>query len=219
MNHYKRCFPLDGAFMNYGIKDIIYGYLQLMATFNPSTRELYIKYSNYVSEKNLISEVASCSTRTVERAISSFENSGLIKVVDGNIILTPSTNRYQLVEHAILKMIVDTGEHNIVRIYSYLLNKYLWKKSQSTEYLFTITELANAIGYNSFNSNIGNRIEHVLNTLKELRIIKYEYEYIHMRVGKKIIPVRKIKLINVCSSISDIKYSTDNNKSTCGFRF
>ena len=205
--------------MNYGIKDIIYGYLQLMATFNPSTRELYIKYSSYVSEKNLISDVASCSTRTVERAISSFENSGLIKIVDGNIILTPSTNRYQLVDHAILKMIVDTGEHNIVRIYSYLLNKYLWKKSQSTEYLFTITELANAIGYNSFNSNIGNRIEHVLNTLKELRIIKFEYVHIQMRVGNKIIPVRKIKLINVCSSISDIKYSTDNKKSVCGFRF
>ena len=47
MKNYRRCFPLDGTFMNYGTKDIVYGYLQLIATFNPSSRELYIYHREF----------------------------------------------------------------------------------------------------------------------------------------------------------------------------
>lgn len=218
MKNYKRCFPLDGTFMNYGTKDIVYGYLQLIATFNPSSRELYIYHREYVKEKESIANIADCSIKTIERAVTALKVSGLIKFDEDRILITPSTNRYQLVDYNILDKLVGTGNHNIIRIYIYLLNKYLWKQEQSSSYLFTISELASAIGYNSFNSNISNRISRTLNILKDSGMIDFDYRYIEKRDGEKIIPVRKIELKYVASSIGDIICKYDK-KSKQEFRF
>ena len=46
-----------------------------------------------------------------------------------------------------LEYLLNTRNHNSIRLYLYLLNKYLWKENKNENYCFTIVELAKAIGY------------------------------------------------------------------------
>lgn len=76
---YTRRFPLTEEFMNYRVDDLLYGYLQYKATYNPNKDRLYITADNLRKSKSNIETLCGCSRRTVDRQIKSLINAGLVE--------------------------------------------------------------------------------------------------------------------------------------------
>jgi hypothetical protein len=75
-----RKFSLEQDFMNFTIDDLVYGYLQHIATYHPEKKILYIPVSKLGSEKKAISLIIGKTTRTVSRKIDDLiENNFIIK--------------------------------------------------------------------------------------------------------------------------------------------
>lgn len=74
-------------------------------------------------------------------------------------------SRYQLIENEMLWYVVSTRNKQAVKIYTYLLNKHLWKQLTQDTYVFTKRELLEAIGYSKTSNNnlmlsmVGNILE------------------------------------------------------------
>ena len=82
---------------------------------------------------------------------------------------------YQIVNNDMLKYVIHTRNQCAVRIYVYLLNKYLWKK----DYHFTLKELQVAIGYspNTMTTSILEMLRDILESFKREGIIQYDEVY------------------------------------------
>lgn len=193
---YTRRFPLTEEFMNYRVDDLLYGYLQYKATYNPNKDRLYITSDNLRKNKSNIETLCGCSRRTIDRQINSLIKAGMVEEVieDKKYIysLPCVGNRYQIIDWNMLEYLLNTRNHNSIRLYLYLLNKYLWKENKKENYCFTIVELAKAIGYQSKQASTNKMIEDILNSFYREGIIKWR-EVIETitRKGKAIPRIRK----------------------------
>ena len=193
---YTRRFPLTEDFMSYKVDDLLYGYLQYKATYNPNKDRLYISLDNLRKSKSNIETMCGCSRRTIDRQIKSLIQDGMVEeVVEDNkyIYSLPYVgNRYQIIDWNMLEYLLNTRNHNSIRLYVYLLNKYLWKQDKEENYCFTIAELAEAIGYQSKQTSTNRMIEDILNSFYLEGVIKWR-EVIETitRSGKAIPRIRK----------------------------
>lgn len=78
---YTRRFPLTEEFMNYRVDDLLYGYLQYKATYNPNKDRLYITSENLRKNKSNIETLCGCSRRTIDRQINSLIKAGMVEEV------------------------------------------------------------------------------------------------------------------------------------------
>ena len=205
MTNYKRCFPLEGSFMNYSVKDLLYGYLQYKATFDTTTKQLYIDIKKYREIKPELANLYGCSNRTVEREIEKLINCNLLKRENDRIIITATANRYQLIDYDMLEYLLETRNHNTIRIYVYLLNKYIWKKSTDAKYTFTITELLEVIGYKTVSADKTKAIRRIIDSLEREGIIKTSIIITPISKGNKTIPVQRYLLEYVAEHENEIK--------------
>lgn len=193
---YTRRFPLTEDFMNYRVDDLLYGYLQYKATYNPNKDRLYITLDNLRKNKSNIETLCGCSRRTIDRQIKSLIEAGMVEeVIEDNkyIYSLPCVgNRYQIIDWNMLEYLLNTRNHNSIRLYVYLLNKYQWKYETKENYCFTIAELAQAIGYQSKQTSTNKMIKDILNSFYREGIIKWR-EVIETitRQGKAIPRIRK----------------------------
>lgn len=198
MSNYKRCFPLEGSFMEYKIKDLLYGYLQYKSTFDEKNKELYITHKKYLQMKPELANLCGCSTRTVEREIQKLEDAALIKWVETKegtrIVITAMADRYQLIDYDMLEYLLNTRNHNTIRIYVYLLNKYLWKRQTDDNYIFTLSELITAIGYKSVGTSQTESMRRVIDSLEREGIIKTSIIKQSITREGKVIPVQRFVL-------------------------
>lgn len=178
-----RKFSLETDFMNLSVDDIVFGYLQHLATFHPEKQTLYVPVDKVSKEKGTIAEMIDKTARTVQNKINKLIENGLIikemMNLNGNetaVYVIPQTTigRYQIIKDDMMWYLLTTRKQNILKIYVYLLNKYDWKAKDKEMYSFTNEELLAAIGYKA--SSFGSYtsvLTTILNSLKREGIIDF----------------------------------------------
>lgn len=208
MSGETRRFSLEKDFMNLKTDDLIYGYIQYLATYIPEKKILYVPTAKVSEEIDPISIMIGKSARTAERHIHDLVERKLLKyeIIKLNGVDTPcyvvpqeSEGFYQIVKRDMLWYVIQTRSKFCIKIYIYLLNKYQWKKN----YHFTGVELEGALGYENKNhNNTAIKIINVcLESLKREGIIDYTEEMVDVK-GIKI--PNKV-LTYVCNDTKELR--------------
>lgn len=71
-----------------------------------------------------------------------------------------------------LEFLMNFTNGNVIKVYAFLLNAYKWKYKMGSQYVFTLKELCEEIGYAYHSDNI-RKITHILEGLKDLSMIDY----------------------------------------------
>ena len=184
---HPRRMPTEGAFMSFKIDDIIYGYLQGIATYNPQENRVYLTEKSFQDAKIVLGDLIGRTARTVSRKIDvlmSEENSLLMFDEEKRQYYFPydQMKKYCVVSAEILQQLTSVYNKMAVRVYIYLLDKYLWKEKEGNTYDFTIKELKTAFGYSSSTrGSAGTQIEmvlkNILENLKNNHFIDYKDYY------------------------------------------
>lgn len=199
-----RKFSLENDFMNLSIDDLIFGYIQHMATFAPEKNLLYVTKEKVSKAKgDMAAMVGVKTTRTISNKIAKMVEQGLLQedMLQGKgvyVIPQETKGRYEILQDDMVWYIVCTRRLNALKIYLYLYNKYKWKQKQNEMYSFTNSELLAAIGYAT--STAQNRstegIEMLLQSFKREGVIDYvEYtdkdRSAHVTTRKRLLFVAK----------------------------
>lgn len=201
----KRRFSLEDDFMNYSTDDLLYGYLSYHSIFDPVEKERYIYVKNVAPLKKYIAAMIHKTTKTVNNRIDKLIERGLlkksVKYNQGVYIFVEGEGRYQLVNYDILFYLLVNRNEFAIKIYAYLLNKYLWKASSNEHYIFTLEELAKVMGYaESSIAGVTPMIGLVLDSFFREGLIKWR-ENIEMKmVNGKMVPVTRRELLFVAES-------------------
>lgn len=181
-----RRISLEEDFMHHATNDLLFAYMLASATYHPIEKRLYLTKFKYVSEQmsQTIAKLCGKSKKTIDRHLSALMEKGLVAVdtvscgakeVVSYIFPYDKDMNYQIVNNDMLKYVIHTRNQCAVRIYVYLLNKYLWKK----DYHFTLKELQVAIGYspNTMTTSILEMLRDILESFKREGIIQYDEVY------------------------------------------
>lgn len=181
--NYTRRFSLKEDFMNHATNDLLYGYMLAIATFQPIEKKLYLTKAKYNTENvsSIIAKLCGKAKKTIDNHLKKLIEGGLVAeewVMCGNdkclsyVFPYDVDGNYQLVNNDMLKYVIQTRNACAVRVYVYLLNKYLWKH----DYHFTSKELLVAIGFsaNSEHSTLYELIRNILESFKREGIIEYD---------------------------------------------
>lgn len=105
----------------------------------------------------MVSNWLGCTVRTVENHLYDLINKGYIEYdhINKKYIIKNYHERYQKINNSTIFKLLQNMQPNTIKIYSYLLNKYLWKKSEEKTFYFSISSLLQALGY----VNVYNRLE------------------------------------------------------------
>lgn len=204
MENYTRRLSLEDDFMNHKTNDLLFAYMLSCATYHPVEKRIYLTKAKYNSEKmpQIIAKLCAKSKKTIDRHLAALIEKGLVAedaVVCGNeevasyVFPYDENTNYQIVNNEMLKYVIHTRNQSAVRIYVYLLNKYLWKEN----YHFTSRELQVAIGYsaNTESSAVYEMIRDILESFKREGIIAFDEVYesiINFQTGEVINTPNKI---------------------------
>lgn len=178
-----RKFSLEDDFMNLTIDDMVYGYIQHMATFAPELKKLYVLVDTVSMEKKDIARVIGRTPRTVTNRIKKLLDNGLL--VEEQITLNgvnrlcyvipqETKGKYQIIYDEMLYYLISTRTTDCIKIYLYLKNKYDWKQKTNEYYSFTNAEILSAIGYsNNYDGIASARIQCILESLMREGVIKW----------------------------------------------
>ena len=178
-----RKFSLEDDFMNLTIDDMVYGYIQHMATFAPELKKLYVLVDTVSMEKKDIARMIGRTPRTVTNRIKKLLDNGLL--VEEQITLNgvnrlcyvipqETKGKYQIIYDEMLYYLICTRTTDCIKIYLYLKNKYDWKKKTNEYYSFTNAEILSAIGYsNNYDGIASARIQCILESLMREGVIKW----------------------------------------------
>lgn len=206
-----RKFSLEDDFMNLSIDDMVYGYIQHIATFAPELKTLYIPVDKVSGEKKNIAKIINKTPRTVSNRIEKLLNAELLKQgqvrLNGTdklcyIIPQETIGRYQIIYDEMLYYLISTRNSNSIKVYLYLKNKFDWKQKTNEYYSFTNKELLSAIGYsNNYNNDTNSMIQFILDSFMREGVIKW-VSYTDTINNK---PVPKKRLLFVASGLNDLK--------------
>ena len=178
-----RKFSLEDDFMNLTIDDMVYGYIQHMATFAPELKKLYVLVDTVSMEKKDTARMIGRTPRTVTNRIKKLLDNGLL--VEEQITLNgvnrlcyvipqETKGKYQIIYDEMLYYLISTRTTDCIKIYLYLKNKYDWKKKTNEYYSFTNGEILSAIGYsNNYDGIASARIQCILESLMREGVIKW----------------------------------------------
>lgn len=183
-NTNKRRFSLEENFMNFSTDDLLYGFMQYLSTYHPIEKKLYLTKKKFQENKAIINDICGFKSRnTLNNHIKKLIETGLIAEQDikNNYKEYPSyvfpydeLENYQLINQDMLWYVISTRNQQAVKIYVYLLNKYLWKP----DYSFTIRELQQVLGYSETTKTAASLISNILKSFKREGIIDYTEEAI-----------------------------------------
>lgn len=219
----QRRFSLEGDFMNYKTNDLLYGFMRGLSTARTFyedgkkiTRE-YLPVKTFKKNKKLIASICNVSTRTIDNQLDKLTEAGLLDEgvevieVDGKEYDYPCfwfpynyNENYELIDIDVVRYLVNTRNSQAIRVYIYLLNKYKWKK----DYIFTVNELKQALGYADSTTTAYAMIRDILASFSKEGIIAYTKIFEEKDIGgfadTKIIPVARMKLDFVAMNKADL---------------
>lgn len=180
----KRKISLEEDFMSHKSgSDILYGFMVSKATFHPETKQLYLTKYRFTKLKPYLKIIFNERGRTfVSDNLDKLKKAGFIQ--ETTLICAgkptacytfPNDNfeKYRLVNNEMLLYVVYTRNSCAIRIYTYLYNKYDWKRKQKEEYDFTITELRSVLGWAPTSRTCNEIIEMNLQSFAREGIIRY----------------------------------------------
>ena len=126
---YFRNISLEDNFMNYSVDDLLYAFMSYHATYDPHTCEYYLTERNWVKYRPLLKSII--TTRNCRNHLNSLIAKGIVIHDETHMrYIFPHNGfkKYQPVNNAMLYYLIITSNINVIKIYIYLLNKWLWKK-------------------------------------------------------------------------------------------
>ena len=202
---HPRRIPVEGIFLHYSIDDIVYGYLQASASYNPDANLLYIKKQDMTGIKRMLKTVVDCSSATtITNKINKLIDNNLLAYDEKTELYTFPYNRdekYKIVSSELLFRLTTVYKPMVVKIFIYLLDKYEWKRAENDQYSFTISELSSMMGYAKTSRSQEEAIKAILENLRKVGYINYEEGYvISPNTGK---PVPRMWLTRVSTDHSN----------------
>lgn len=226
-----RRMSLEQDLINYKTSDLLYGFMRSLSTARPEEKDGKIvktadgkdKYREYLpvktfkKHKKLIAGILNVTPKTIGNQLEKLCEAGLVDEGIERVEVNGVTydyecywfpynegGNYKIIDKAVIEYLVHTRNAHAIRIYLYLLNKYQWKKN----YVFTLQELKEALGYAESTKSCDTLIKNVLASFKAEGIIRYEKIYEEVDVGGvndyKIINVERMQLKYVLESASDL---------------
>lgn len=150
---YYRNISLENNFMNYSVDDLLYAFMSYHTTYDPQTEEYYLTERNWVKYRPLLKSVI--TTRNCRNHLNSLIAKGIVIHDEEHMrYIFPHNGfkKYQPVNNAMLYYLIITSNMNVIKVYIYLLNKWLWKNKNNEPYYFTLKELREALGYSGSNN-------------------------------------------------------------------
>lgn len=211
----KRRMSLEDNFMNYGIDDLLFGSMYYLATFHPIAKKLYLTKKNYTKNRKMFYNLEdNGNAKTLKRHLDKLIEKGL--VVEEELVINgekyPSyvfpynyDKKYQLIEKDMLWYIISTRNRQAVKIYTQLLNWYLWKKESDEFFIFTNKDIMKILGYSADNKMASSMVSNILESLSREGVIRYE-NYFEDCIANNgiVVPTPKKKLVFVAKSKSEL---------------
>lgn len=194
-----RRIPVEGIFLHYKTDDIVYGYLQASATFNPKDKVLYINQKNMTSIRRELQDIIGCkSASTITNKLNYLMENNLFKLDEkaGRYIFPYNPDeKYKIISSELLKELVVVYKPMVLKIFIYLLDKYEWKKESNSQYVFTLTELSAAMGYAASSGRQDANIRIILEHLRRTGMINYEEFYEKSEFTGKPVPRMRLTFV------------------------
>ena len=215
MANFTRRFSLEDKDMHYSIDDLLLGSMQYFATYSPQEQCLYLPEKKFKSKKKLIYDLCDLNARSLKSHLQKLEDKNLIQKVQvqpDEIVYTFPYNEnelYQIIDWEMLYYVVSTRNKFAVKIYLYLLDKYLWKAQEGELYSFTVRELCEMMGYMNRNPAAEKLVMNVLESFSREGVLVFKEYREPMFVGKDLreIAVPKKRLIFVARTKDQIRTS------------
>lgn len=195
-----RKMPTEGVFINYDSNDILYSLMYSFATYNPNEERLYMPKTLMVKNKKMIYDTCGFSgSAMVKRHLEKLIAKGLLAQDENNYYFPQNANeKYRIIKKEMLYYLTTTRSVNAIRIYMILLDGYLWKQKEGSEFTFTNTFLLNKLGYSTKNPNANTMVSNILKSLFREGVIKFEegYEQIITAEGQVVpMPTKYLKFV------------------------
>lgn len=206
----NRVIPLTKDFMeDKKTNDIVWGFLQIHSYKTKDNKRIVYKSQaktydiyNYFMKDKEKTDKPIISEATIRNTIKLYKKIKIIteeKVLDNYnrlvdvYVLKQDFERFQFIKTNTLKYLVDTSNLNVIKVYTYLLNKFIYKKKNNDKYSFTKKELCESIGY-SYRKESIDKLNNILTCLKNNGLIQYSQR--HYYNGKVPIPILILDNVN-----------------------
>lgn len=194
---YFRNISLEDTFMNYSVDDLLYAFMSYHATFDPQTQEYYLSERNWAKYRPLLKSII--TTRNCRNHLNSLIAKGIvIHDYEHMRYIFPHNGfkKYQPVNNAMLYYLIITSNMNVIKIYIYLLNKWLWKNKTHEPYYFTLKELREALGYSgSDNAGVDSALHTILFSISKQGIIDATPTYLNLNPNSPPSPVFQLDFV------------------------
>ena len=202
-----RRIPVEGPFMNYDSDDILYGIMYAYSTYEPNKKILYLSKRNFAIKKKTIYSACGISSKAMfDRHMAKLIEKGLIKE-EKNVyyFLQNKDEKYRIIHRDLLEYLSKTRPKHFIRVYILLLDWYLWKKKENSEFIFTNKLIMEKLGYSKANKKVSADITAILHSLAREGYIEYE-EFYDVRISPegKELPVPQMRLKKVAQSESEL---------------
>lgn len=192
-----RNISLEDNFMNYSVDDLLYAFMSYHATFDPNTQEYYLTERSWTKYRPLLKSVI--STRNCRNHLNSLISKDIIKYdAERMRYIFPHNGfkKYQQVNNSMLYYLIITSNINVIKIYIYLLNKWLWKQQTKEPYYFTLKELRETLGYSgSNNENVDSALHTILFSISKQGIIDATPTYLSLNPNTPPSPVYQLDFV------------------------
>lgn len=213
MSSQKRVMPNSEELMQDSQVDFrLWGMLQTLSYLAPDkTRFVYKQHEKYgkLTQKNLMEMYnnqtgdETISLSTMKRRIKAFKELKMLAegVVTDNksknvkaFILLQNFETFEYIELDTLEYLLHTATTNVLKVYIYLLGRYIFTKKKQEKYSFTLAEVAESIGLKDHNNGNTAIIRNCLNSLMAVGLLECKQYYQTTSDG---MPTPRIRLVRV----------------------
>lgn len=195
-----RRIPVEGVFIHYDSNDILYAMMYALATFNPIEKRLYLYKKTFAANKRSIYNICGFTdARMMKRHLGKLIDKGLVDEDEFNYYFPQNTEeKYQIIGKEMLQYLANTRSNQAIRVYISLLDWYLWKKKEDSEFIFTNKDILERLGYSKDNKVASGAITDILESFAREGVIKYEHFYeTNILSNGKEVPVPRMRLMFV----------------------
>ena len=203
-----RRIPVEGIFIHYDSNDILYAIMYALATFNPKEKQLYLAKRTFVANKKSVYNICGFTdARMMKRHLTKLIEKGLVSEDETNYYFPQNIEeKYQIIEKDMLQYLANTRSNQAIRVYISLLDWYLWKKKENTEFIFTNRDILEKLGYSQNNKVASSAMTDILESFAREGVIKYEHFYeTNILASGKEVPVPRMRLMFVARDKKELR--------------
>ena len=179
-----------------------------LATFNPKEKKLYLAKRTFIANKQSVYNICGFTdARMMKRHLTKLIEKGLVSEDETNYYFPQNIEeKYQIIEKDMLQYLANTRSNQAIRVYISLLDWYLWKKKENTEFIFTNRDILEKLGYSQDNKVASSAMTDILESFAREGVIKYEHFYeTNILTSGKEVPVPRMRLMFVARDKKELR--------------